>query len=253
MSPRRHDLHLLTGAYALGALDGAELAGFERHLARCHACAEEVRGLAETAARLALATAIEPPSRMRDTVLAAAARTRQLPPPGRTLIPLGTPRPGSRARRVLSRSGTGITLTAMAAAIVALLVLQTATWHQLQATRSGSRAVAAVLAAPDARLQSSVASTGGTVTAVISARDHEAVITTTGMPVPADHKVYQLWVIGSSGARSAGLLPASRAGATDPVLAAGLQPGDSLGITIEPSGGTSRPTTTPVVLMSARA
>ncbi|MGH3282625.1 MAG: zf-HC2 domain-containing protein, partial [Trebonia sp.] len=67
----RHELHLLTGAYAADALPPAEAAAFERHLRRCHACADEVRGLRETAARLALATAIAPPPAMRAQVLAA--------------------------------------------------------------------------------------------------------------------------------------------------------------------------------------
>ncbi len=79
MNGRGHDLHLLTGAYAADALTGAELAEFERHLARCPSCADEVRELRETAARLGMATAIAPPPGMREQVLAAAARTRQLP------------------------------------------------------------------------------------------------------------------------------------------------------------------------------
>jgi len=58
-------------------------------------------------------------------------------------------------------------------------------------------------------------------------------------------QTYQLWVIGPDGARSAGLLSgASQAG---PVLASGVQPGDRIGITVEPAGGTSSPTTTPVI------
>ena len=45
------ELHTLTGAYALDALDSAELDRFTHHLHRCPACANEVRGLQETAAR----------------------------------------------------------------------------------------------------------------------------------------------------------------------------------------------------------
>jgi anti-sigma factor RsiW len=86
---RGHDLHLLTGVYAVDALTDAEVAEFEKHLARCASCAEEARGLRETAARLAMATAVAPPPWMCEQVLAAAARTRQLPPPGRKLLPFG--------------------------------------------------------------------------------------------------------------------------------------------------------------------
>ena len=82
MSVQSHDLHLLTGAYAVDALTGDELDEFETHLEQCPSCADEVRGLRETAARLGLATAIAPPPWMREQVLDAANRVRQLPPSG---------------------------------------------------------------------------------------------------------------------------------------------------------------------------
>jgi hypothetical protein len=48
----------------------------------------------------------------------------------------------------------------------------------------------------------------------------------------------------SSGARSVGLL--SSTDHTGQLLASGVQSGDQIGITVEPSGGATRPTTTPV-------
>lgn len=252
MNGRGHDLHLLTGAYAADALTGAELAEFEKHLARCPSCADEVRELRETAARLGLATAIAPPPGMREQVLAAAARTRQLPPSARKLPALGGPRRGTRLRRALPRPLTAVALAGMAAAIAVLAVFQVSTQHQLDEAQAGNRAVAAVLAAPDARIQTGTASVGGTVTAVVSASDAEAVITTAGMPAPPGTRVYQLWVLSPAGARSAGLMRAGEGGPTSPVLASGVQPGDRLGITIEPAGGSSRPTSTPVALIPVR-
>jgi anti-sigma-K factor RskA len=249
MTVESHELHLLTGAYAVDALTGAERDEFEQHLQRCPSCTEEVRGLRETAARLGMTTAIEPPPWMRREVLAAASRTRQLPPPGGRLLARDTPRRVTRLRRSLPRS---VAVVAMAAAIVVLAVLQVNTRQQLQQAQQGSRAVAAVLAAPDARLETSSTTVGGTVTAVISARDREAVITTADMPAQTDARVYQLWVISASGARSVGLLPGSSTGVSSPVLAGGVQPGDRLGITVEPAGGTSQPTTTPIVLLAAK-
>ncbi|HSZ39131.1 MAG TPA: zf-HC2 domain-containing protein [Trebonia sp.] len=121
-----HDLHLLTGTYALDALDADERARFERHMAGCDACQGEVRGLRETAARLAAATAIAPPPGMRRQVLAAAARTRQLPPASRTHGAYRT------AGRRFSRPWPAVVIavTAAAAVIVALLVLQVTTRDQ---------------------------------------------------------------------------------------------------------------------------
>ena len=249
MSLQRHDLHQLTGAYAADALTGAELAQFEKHLGQCPSCAEEVRGLRETAARLGIATSIVPPPAMRRQVLEAASRTRQLAPAGRRLLDSGAPRRRARLRRPLS----AVAVTAMAAAIVVLAFLQAGAQHRLEQAQSANQAVAAVLAAPGARIVTSGTTVGGTVTAVVSVRDHEAVITAAGMPAPPASRVYQLWLISVSGARSAGLMPASSTGSTPPVLTADIQPGDHLGITIEPAGGSARPTTTPVVLLSACA
>jgi len=248
MSVQSHELHLLTGAYAVDALTGDELDQFEKHLQRCPSCTEEVRGMQETAARLGMTTAIEPPPWMREQVLTAASRTRQLPPSGGRLLDRGTSRRATRLRRSLPRSAAAVT---MAAAIIVLAVLQVNTRDQLHQTQQASNNVAAVLAAPDAHIQRSSTTVGGTVTALISPRDREAVITTADMPTQADAKVYQLWVISASGARSVGLLPGSSTGATSPVLAADVQPGDRLGITVEPAGGTSQPTTTPIVLLAA--
>jgi anti-sigma-K factor RskA len=253
MSVQHHELHLLTGAYAVDALTGGELADFEKHLDRCVHCTEEVRGLRETAARLGMTTAEAPPPWMRRQVLAAANQTRQLPPSGGRLIALDGSRRMTRLRRTLPRPVAVAAMSAMAAAIAVLAYTQAGTQDQLQRTQASGRQVAVVLAAPDARIERSSTTVGGTVTAVVSARNREAVITTADMPTPTDARVYQLWVISASGARSAGLLPGSSTGATSPVLAADVQPGDRLGITIEPAGGTSQPTTTPVVLLPTNA
>lgn len=252
VSSQRHELHLLTGSYALDALTDAEETGFAKHLARCPACAEEVRGLRETAARLAMATAVTPPPRLREQVLSAAPRVRQLPPPARGALS----RAGQRTVRRLPLAKAGITagMLALAAAVVFLLFTQASTRNQLQQAQASNRAIAAVLTAPDARIESASASAGGTVTAVLSLQQREAVITAAGMTALPGSKVYQLWVITPAGAaRSAGLLPASPVGSTPPVLAAGILPGDRLGITVEPAGGTAQPTTVPVVLMPASA
>jgi hypothetical protein len=53
--------------------------------------------------------------------------------------------------------------------------------------------------------------------------------------------------------RPAGLLSAPAAGRTAPLLADRLVAGDQIGVTVEPAGGTSRPTTTPILLMSLPA
>ena len=244
MSVQSHDLHLLTGAYAVDALTGDELDQFEKHLRQCPSCAEEVSGLQETAARLGLATAIEPPPGMRGQVLDAANRVRQLPPSGVRVLAGARSRRIRRLRRTLPRT---IAVTAMAAAIVVLTIVQVGTRHQLRQAQTNSQTIASVLAASDARIQLGSSTGGGTVTAVISSRDREAVVTTSGMPALSDARVYQLWVMRGTDARSVAVLPGSGSSATSPVLAADVQPGDQLAVTIEPAGGTRQPTALPIV------
>lgn len=243
-----HELHLLTGSYALDALPDNERAEFEKHLARCPSCAEEVRGLRETAARLALATAIAPPPELRARVLAAAPHIRQLPP-GRG------PLSANGLRRLpLSRAGLSAGILVLAAALVFLLVTNVSTTQRLHQSQASSQAVAAVLAAPDARVDSVPAAGGGTVTAVVSLHQREAVVTSAALPALPASEVYQLWVMTPAGvARSAGLLAVSLSGTAQPAVAGGVVPGDRLGITVEPSGGSPQPTTTPVVAMPVSA
>jgi anti-sigma-K factor RskA len=250
---RSAELHLLTGVYALDALADDERADVDAHLAACPSCAEEIRGLQETATRLALATAVAPPPDMRARVLAAVPQTRQLPPVA------GAHRRQSAGRTGLlrfsrARAGVATSMLALAAALVFLLVTQVSTSNQLHQQQAGNQAVAAVLAAPDAHVENMPATAGGTVTAVTSVLERQAVVTSAHLPGLTSGRVYQLWVISSSGAaRSAGLMAFTEAGSADPVLTHDVVPGDHLGITVEPAGGTAQPTTAPVVLLPVTA
>src|ERR1700730_15703879 len=72
------DLHELTTAYALDALDPEERETYEVHLAQCTRCREELASLGETATALAFGvTSPAPPERLRGRILAAAAAERE--------------------------------------------------------------------------------------------------------------------------------------------------------------------------------
>ena len=51
-TPEPADIHALSGAYAVDAVDDIERAEFERHLATCADCREEVAGFRSTAIQL---------------------------------------------------------------------------------------------------------------------------------------------------------------------------------------------------------
>jgi anti-sigma-K factor RskA len=71
------DLHDLTAAYALDALDADETEAYERHLGQCEECREQLAQLNDTAASLAFASvAPAPPPRLRAAILEQAAAER---------------------------------------------------------------------------------------------------------------------------------------------------------------------------------
>lgn len=250
MKAMRDDLHVLTGSYVLDAISAAEREEFERHLQHCPACETEVRGLRETAARLALACAVTPPARMEQQVLAATYRTRQLPPlpadrprrsPRRQTLPRRTSSSSTFPRRTVTRRVAVLAAAASVAAAVALGITQLTAQHQLDQARA--TAIARVITAPDAHIETARTSAGGSVTVVASVALREAVVSTSGMASLPSSRVYQVWVMSPSGARSAGLIHGSS------LLASAVRPGDRIGITVEPAGGTARPTTTPVAVL----
>jgi hypothetical protein len=151
MKPLRHDLHLLSGVYVLDAIDSdTERDRFERHLGRCQSCSSEVRGLREVTTGLAMAAALEPPAAMHGRVLAAARRTRQLPPAADTQ-PRHRPWPGwwpQEWSRWLPRLALA-TATAGVVAAVVLGVILAGTQHRLGSAQAQNSAIARVLAAPD--------------------------------------------------------------------------------------------------------
>ena len=244
----RPDLHVLAGVYSVDAIDDeAERARFEHHMRHCQQCADEVRGMAATTTRLGFAASAPPPQQLRDHVLTAVSRTRQLPP---VVDHLSVPRE-SRPPRIPRLAWVAV--AASLAVIVVLATVLVRTQSELDKARARAAAVAAVLAAPDARVVTHGTSAGGTTTAVYSLARHELVVVSANLPPPPHGKVYELWLLGPPRVRPAGLLPAATKGHTAPVLVADLVRGDQLGLTVEPSGGTSRPTTTPIVVLPLRA
>jgi anti-sigma-K factor RskA len=238
-------LHELADAYALDALDDADRERFERHLRTCPACADQVRQYAEVTTALAMAVAAEPPAGLRERVLAATTVTRQLPPEVATAR-RRVVRPSSPW---VPRLAYGTAVVGLAAAVT-LAVVQVSTEDRLNSVQAQSQEIAAVLAAPDAKITSAASSVGGTGTVVLSYSERKIVFTSSGLPVLPSSEVYELWLISPVGAQRAGLLSEAGNGKTSPVLASGLQTDDKVGVTVEPAGGTSSPTTTPILAIT---
>jgi anti-sigma-K factor RskA len=251
MTRRKPEPHALIGAYAMDALDGAGAVRFERHLSSCPECAEELASLRETAGRLCAAAATAPPELLRQRVLAASARSRQLPPATlRAGRPAWTGRSWRSGRPAGRWAVAAVSLAAAAAVVITVLVTRPAASSGPAAGRRVGIAVAAVLTAPDAKMLDVRLRTAGRATVIMSAREEALVFTADGLPGLPRASCYELWLIGPRRDRPAGMLPRARHGMTGPVVAAGLRSGDRLGLSVEPSGGTSRPTTAMLLLVA---
>jgi anti-sigma-K factor RskA len=242
------DLHLLTGAYAVDALEDSERRQFERHLAACPDCAQEVAELRRTAGRLGAAVAADPPDRIRAGVLAEIKRVRQDSPGGlRPIGRRGRPRDTGSRRWV-----TGLTSVAAAVAlalaatfgVVALRAQHQLSTTQAELAQAASRytPLAQVLGATDMRAESANGTQGGRATAVVSRRLDKGIVVAFDMPPTPSNKTYQAWAIGTGDPRSIGLLAGGGDNSTVPLVLTTLANTTAVAVTLEPAGGSPRPT-----------
>jgi anti-sigma-K factor RskA len=250
------DIHTLSGAYALGALDADEAAAFEGHLESCASCRDEVRSFTEAASSLADVVATPAPDRLRASVLAGISEVRPLPPvvtadPDPDPVTTSPDEDDELAARRRDRSSRSSRWLAVAAAVLAVIAVG-AVWRtvaltaQVDSITASAADVSSVITAPDATTVTGSVSTGGRAAVVTSKQQGQAVLLADGLaPAPAG-QTYQIWFLDSSGAAtSAGFVPTGDHSAVllqgDPSRAA------AVGVTLEPAGGSAQPTTKPVL------
>jgi anti-sigma-K factor RskA len=219
------DIHALSGAYAVDAVDDIERASFERHLASCPTCRAEVASLREASALLADAATTTPPPELRDAVLSGITRVRPLPP-----VTVGGPVHRRRWFPAL-----------VAAVVLALVGVGGAVWQPWRDDASQTlSATDQVLQDPEAQQVSQTLPNGATATVVRSPKEHRAVLVTEDLPEPPAGKVYQLWLqTPSEDMVPAGLMPA---GGSTALLDGNADDAIGVGLSLEPAGGSEQPT-----------
>jgi anti-sigma-K factor RskA len=249
-----HEIHALSGAYAVDALDPAEREQFEQHLASCAECRAEVASLREATTLLGGLDETEPPVSVRAGVLAGIATIRPLPPE------VAEPAESAESTASTDRSTAAVTplparrrrWTALAAAAAVLAVVGggAVVWQQVDRPDRSQQALSEtdrVLQAADARRVNLSLPGGVRASLVRSVTEGRAVLVTRNMPAAPAGKVYELWLQTPGGAMvPAGLM--KEAGSRTVLLRGDATTATGAGITVEPEGGSESPTTEPIAL-----
>ncbi|GAA4015653.1 anti-sigma factor [Allokutzneria multivorans] len=233
------DVHTLTGAYAMNALDEIERREFERHMAVCPDCEQETRELERTAAQLGMAAATAPPPGMRAKVLAEVSRTRQLSPIAPPAVSTVQKLRPKWAMPVVSLLAAASVLAAVVFGVGALTANQ-----ELTRERALTEQVSAIVGAADARTE--VAGNGKVVSSKLLGK--AVLLANDQVPAPRPGNDLQAWSISDTGYVSLGLMARTHSGKHAPMVfpTSGIS---KIGVTLEPSGGSAQPTSTPVLIV----
>jgi anti-sigma-K factor RskA len=227
----------LISAHAMGALDADQAALAERHIAASDDCRRAYEDALETAAALALAVAdSEPPADLRDRIVAAARAER--PPVAEAKAV--APRRKFRLAGLLTPS-TGFAVIGVAAAIVFALIA-VSQHDSASNAKDDQQALVAILSAPDAHVVPLKSAAGGPAGGRMIVSKNRAALVSSLQSAPAGH-TYQAWGLRPGGASPVPLPTFSGDG--DVVILDDVGQYDGVGVTVEPSGGSQKPSAAP--------
>ena len=236
----------LAAGHALGALDADDERRFQDALAAHPEWSRPADvDVATVGAIGELVEPIEPPPQLRAAILASAAQTPQgdagVPT---TVVDAATARSADAARPRWSRAW--LALAACIALVVAIGGIVAVVAQQ--AKPAAVVALERIQAAPDAAQASAAVAGGGEATLHWSAELGEAVLVSDGLPVIAESETFELWYVRDDTPIPAGTFDAA-SGTTSALLEPGLQTGDIVAVTVEPTGGspTGQPTSDLIV------
>lgn len=230
------DLLDLAVPYALHAVSDAERDQIETALSAAplgvaDAFYDEVRAVRETMAVVSAASAEEPRGELRGRLLAAVAgdNVRALP---------SAPSGGRRWRAALLSAAAAL-VVGLSAVGIGLSLRPAAPTQQTLAQPSTAQRV---FSAPDVHTVSGPIPAGGIATVVFS-RDRDAgVLVMNDVPPPSPGTVYQMWLVSPSGATSAGTMDAKAVAPSTTAVLENLGNSTKLAFTVEPGGGSAKPT-----------
>jgi anti-sigma-K factor RskA len=227
------ELQDLIPAHALDALDADDALLLEEHVVTCETCRIDLDELRETTALLAYATApIEPPARLRAAILDAVAE------------PVSEAAQPRRTRLAFLRGAFAGTLAGAAVALVIGVTLH----NQLSDARSSRDAQAALVSSltdPTTRVQP----LAGTLQGAVLRNGSNGKLVLVNLPSTAKGRTYEAWLIGANKVPvPAGTFAGGKALVVP--LRGNAGKAKVVAITVEPAGGSKKPTTTPIASAS---
>ncbi|TFD34929.1 anti-sigma factor [Cryobacterium sp. TMT1-62] len=261
----------LAGAYALHALGAEEAAVYEEHLKASEPARIEAAELSDTAVALGLAaTPVQPSAGLRASLMAKLAATPQLAPLPADQTAPATPAPrvdpapirgataaGSASERARLRwFQRPVGVLAAAAAAVALFAGGTFVGQSLESDQfeqDQAAGLVQITAAADIQRASATTADGQEATLVWSEESGLSALLVDDLPDLPSDRDYQLWYIGGSGPVPAGIFDSSGTGTGTVwrVLDGSLTAGDTIGVTVEPKGGSEQPTSDPILAIQS--
>jgi anti-sigma-K factor RskA len=205
------EIHELSAAYALDALEPEQRAEFEDHLLRCAECRETVSLFQETAAALAFGVEASPPSAaLGRRIIEQARRERS------NVVPM-------RPRWVFPA-------TATVAAVAACAAIALGVWTAILNNRLDARPEAVALEGTNGSL---IVSPAGEATLLVDELDSAP-----------PGKTYEAWVIQNGDPLPAGTFAGG--GRIAFVLTRKVPAGAVIAVTLERAGGVQKPTGSPL-------
>ncbi|MHA7153682.1 anti-sigma factor [Arthrobacter sp. TMN-50] len=235
--------------YALNALSDAEQTAIEDYIsgadpAQRAAFDQRVRGAREALARAYVVDDVTPPPALLDRILAQLPVELAAPgtPAGSAHVDGSDPATNELAERRDRRRRTtpvGRWLMAAAAAVV-ITVGGVSVAQNLQPTSVEQE----VLRAQDLQSTTFTIPAGGTAELKMSREEDAAVITLNEVPAPPAGKVYQMWRVPTDGSGPVSVGTMTGDDVEDSLVTTVEGLGSSMGfaITVEPDGGSERPT-----------
>jgi anti-sigma-K factor RskA len=246
----------LAELYALDAISEDGRAAIVRYISAAPAdernsFLERVRQARETLA-VSFTAQEEPPADLFDRIVAHLPSLAQLPAAAGPAAPAAFPPAGqpqaeatdelfeARARRESRRRPGSARRWLAAAAAAAVIALGGVAVGSYVADQNDP--LNQVVRAGDVREASVPVAAGGTATVLISSSKDALVVKMKDVPAPPAGKVYQMWLIPKDGSApvSQGLM--DKEALSKPAVVKGIASAASLGITVEPAGGSPAPT-----------